>query len=313
MPESNVTYFANFVPYSYTINVCDTNTIIITGYSGPGGAVTIPNQINGKPVAIIGNSVSSAFYDCTNLTSVVIPSSVTSIGYEPFDECFSLTSITVNASNSFYNSTNGVLFNKSQTTLIECPGGESGSYTIPATIASIGDFAFCECSLTNFTIGSGVTSIGFDAFGCCTSLTSVVIPSSVTSIGNYAFDCSSLTNIYFKGNVPSLGGLNVFIGDNNATAYYLPGTSGWTNFTACPTALWLPQILGDSSFGIQSNAFSFDINWASGMVAVVECSTNLLTSSWQPVQTNNMQADTVYFSDPNWTNNPTCFYRIAWQ
>ena len=59
---------------TYTTN---NGTITITGYTGPGGAVTIPSTINGLPVTSIGNY---AFSNCTSLTSVTIPDSVTSIG-----------------------------------------------------------------------------------------------------------------------------------------------------------------------------------------------------------------------------------------
>ena len=56
--------------------------------------------------------------------------------------CTSLTGITVDAFNSFYSSVDGVLFNKSQTTLIQCPGGKAGSYTIPNSVTDIGYHAF---------------------------------------------------------------------------------------------------------------------------------------------------------------------------
>ena len=154
------------------------------------------------------------------------------------------------------------------------------------------------------TNGLPVTSIGDHAFWGCTSLIGITIPASVTSIGDHAF--SNLHTIYFKGNPPGI------VGSFGAgIVYYLPGITGWsTNFHGCPTSLWRPQISADN---IQSNQFGFDINWASGMVAVVKSCTNLLNASWQPVQTNNMQGDTVYFSDPNWTNYPCRFYRIIWQ
>jgi len=206
----------------------------------------------------------SAFSGCTSLTSLMIPNSLTNIGFAPFANCTSLTAIAVDALNPAYCSVDGVLFNKSQTTLIQCPGGKAGTYMIPNGVTNIGVFAFFECDyltnimtpisltsiglmafeeylgLTSITIPNGVTSIGNSAFDWCTNLTTVTIPNSVTNIEEYAFIyCFSLTALHFGGNAPSLGGSYMFHGDNHATAYYLPGTTGWgTTFGGLPTALW---------------------------------------------------------------------------
>ncbi len=224
----------------------------------------------------IGNSVtrigSAAFDGCASLIGVKIPNSVTRIGSAAFSQCTSLKAITVDALNSVYSSVDGVLFDKSQTTLIQCPGGKGGSYTIPNSVTSIGDFgqvlrvpnnviiiggsAFFECfSLTSVTIPNNVTNIGSYAFYSCRSLTSVTIPDNVTSIGSYAFFyCTSLTAVYFKGNAPRLGSA-VFNADNHATIYYLPGTTGWgTTFGGRPTVLWKSRAqTSDASFGVRTN------------------------------------------------------------
>ena len=155
----------------------------------------------------IPNSVTSigygAFSGCSGLTSVTIPNSVTSIGNEPFTDCWSLTSINVVNDNPNYSSKDGVLFNKQQTTLIQCPGGKQGAYVIPYSVTGIGFAAFSGCrSLASVTIPNSVTSIGQFAFCNCSSLTSVTIPNSVTSIGDRAFyGCSSLTDIYVCGDL----------------------------------------------------------------------------------------------------------------
>lgn len=104
----------------------------------------------------------------------------------------------------------------------------------------------------------------------------------------------------------------MFYGVTNAIVYYLPSTTGWTtNFAGRPTAPWLPQLQPTGvSFGVQTNQFAFNINWASGQTVVVEACTNLFHPDWQPVQTNTLTTGSAYFSDPQWTNYPGRFYRL---
>jgi hypothetical protein len=145
-------------------------------------------------VTNIGNS---AFQNCFNLPSVTIHANVAGVGRYAFDACGSLTAILVDPENTNYTSIDGVLLNGSQTALIQCPGGKAGSYTVPNSVANIGNFAFASCAaLASVAISNGVTSIGDSAFASCASLMGVTIPGSVTNIGSYAFDdCGSLTAI----------------------------------------------------------------------------------------------------------------------
>jgi len=304
--------------FNYTTNQ---GTITITGYTGSGSAVTIPSTINNLPVTSIGND---AFFGCASLTNVTIGNSLTNMGDLPFPDCRGLIAITVSTNNPAYYSVDGVLFNKSQTTLVAYPGGLSGSYTIPSCVTSIGDGAFYDCtSLMSVTIGNGVTNIGDGAFFDCTSLTSVTIPDSVTNIGELAFGwCSGLTSVYFQGNAPSFG-LNVFLdsvgiagrgGLDPATIYYLPGTTGWgLTLGGLPAALWNAQVqtIG-GSFGVRTNQFGFNITGTSGLVVVIEGTTSLSNPTWLPLQTNTVKGGSLYFTDPNWTNYPSRFYRLTW-
>ena len=148
---------------------------------------------------IIPNSVTSigdgAFYDCSGLTSVTIPNSVTSIGNSAFWDCSGLTSVTI--PNSVTSIGYSAFVNCSSLT----------SVTIPNSVTSIGEWAFMYCSgLTSIIIPNSVTSIGSNAFSGCSGLTSVTIPNSVTSIGNYAFSkCSGLTSVTIPNSVKNIG------------------------------------------------------------------------------------------------------------
>ena len=134
-----------------------------------------------------------AFYGCSGLTSLTLPSSVTKIGCYALSSCIGLTSL-----------------------------------TLPSCVTEIGEHAFLNCrGLTNFTIPSGVTKIGGAAFFCCYGLISLTLPSSVTAIGSEAFKhCSGLTSIYvYMEKLPETGS-NLFLGcdEKNCTVYVPKGT-----------------------------------------------------------------------------------------
>ena len=162
LAQTAVTLIANTVAapitsqdgdYTYTVTNSQAQ---ITGYTGAGGAVTIPSTLGGAPV--------------------------TSIGDYAFAYCTGLTSITVAANNLNYASIGGVLYNKAGTILIACPGGLT-TISIPQGVTSIGDGAFLgSTGLTTISIPQGVTSIGMQAFAGCIGLTSIRFDSATTTI-----------------------------------------------------------------------------------------------------------------------------------
>ena len=208
----------------------------------------LTNIMISNGIEIIGSNV---FSDCLMLTNVIFPESVTSIGVAPFFGCTRLSSIMMSPQNSFYSSTNGVLFDKNQTTLLQYPAGLGGNYSIPNTVTNILDYAFFDsASLANVNIPGTVTTIGSWAFGECYSLTNITIPSSITSIGEGSFGaCNHLTSIYFLGNAPAItAGDNDFSGDP-VTIYYLTNSIGWTNPFNYVTAL--PWNVTNTSITVQ--------------------------------------------------------------
>ncbi|MGN0655852.1 MAG: leucine-rich repeat domain-containing protein, partial [Ruminiclostridium sp.] len=165
-----------------------------------------------------------AFYVCSSLTSITIPKSVISIGDYAFVSCCSLTDITVDVDNTNYISTDGILFNKAKTTLIQYPGGKSGdSYVIPDEVKSVGRGAFTNCeNLKSITIPDSITSIGEKAFWYCSSLTSITIPDGVISIGVCTFIyCSNLTSITIPAGVNSIG-QQAFLYCDSLTSIFFP-------------------------------------------------------------------------------------------
>ena len=235
----------------------DTSLILPESYNGQNYEIYIDaffHRQNLTSIVIPDNVTSigsSAFAECINLTSIVIPNSVTVIGADAFDDCARLASIVIpdnvasignNAfSDTAYNYdknnwTNGVLYIGAH--LIEADYSLTGSYTIKAGTKTIADYAFHSCvNLTNIEIPNSVTSIGASAFCNCTSLTSVVIPDSVTVIGDCAFsDCSSLISVTLGNGITIIEDY-AFSYCTSLTSIVIPDSVAYISFAAlcdCP-------------------------------------------------------------------------------
>lgn len=200
----------NTAPFTYCSNITSftigNNVTVIPDYLCSGTAITS---------IIIPNSVTSigyeAFYYCENLTSVTIGNSVTTIGGYAFCSCRNLTSVTIP---------------NSVTTIDNWAFSNSGliSVTIPNSVTTIGEGAFSYCdNLTSVTIGNSVTTIGNKAFRG-SGLISVTIPNAVTTIGERAFcDCKNLTSITLSNNIDTIHKF-LFAQDSNLVSLTIPNS-----------------------------------------------------------------------------------------
>ena len=225
---------------AFTYTVVNGNTVaggetIITGFANKNatGSLVIPSTLGGWPVRTIDEYV---FANCTGLTSITLPSSLTeigvgafmrcsglktitipanvaSIGDAAFAGCSSLTSFVVDEDNLSYSASGGVLYNRGKSQVVAVAGGLT-SVSLYGTATKILPWAFNECKkITTIEIPEGVTSIGERAFAGCTSLTSMTIPEGVTSIGERAFaGCKGLTSVTIPSSVTVVPSVEVSSG-----------------------------------------------------------------------------------------------------
>ncbi|MBD5350188.1 MAG: leucine-rich repeat domain-containing protein [Bacteroides sp.] len=156
------------------------------------GDIVIPAEVSDNETTYTVTSIAiEAFIYCTDITSVSIPATITSIpNGDVFALCTSLESINVDPENTSYCSENGVLYNKNKTRLISCPKTFTGEFTIPASVTTLESFCFTDCTkLTSAPIPSTVTTFGMGPFIRCKSLTSLTIPASTKPASSNVYIC----------------------------------------------------------------------------------------------------------------------------
>jgi hypothetical protein len=282
------------IPFAYSN---DNGQITITKYTGNGGALIIPDTIDGLPVTRIGDS---AFYEAPwLLSSVVIPDTVRNIGESAFRSCHGLTNVTIG---------NGVT-NIGNSAFSACA---LNTIVIPDNVVTIGFAAFVTSALTTAVIGDGVTSIGQAAFGFCSGMKTITIGKSVTNMGSMVFGyCTSLEGVYFKGDAPQLN-TQVFEHLDKTIIYYLPQTQGWgPTFDGRKAVLWNPTVAtNDANFGFKAGQFGFTISGSTNLIVVVERSSTLSNPVWIPVATNILTGGSSDFIDTAAINEPTGIFRL---
>ena len=226
-------YELSKMDYDYSYKILNDGTLRLYQYEGTDTNIVVPDTIDGRKVTVLGNSTfqyctqasdiesvtlpdslttieKNAFYNCEKLKSVTIPQNVSSIGLAAFVEGLSessLTEIKVDPENPYFSEKDGVVFSKDGTKLIVFPSGRSGDYQIPDGTVSVGDYAFYYCvNVSSITVPGSVRSLGEGTFGNCSSLTKAVLNEGLEEIGEYAFQSSSgIRDLIIPASVKSVG------------------------------------------------------------------------------------------------------------
>jgi len=309
--------------------LCDKQFKQLISYPGAAtGSYTVPSSIT--------TVVSAAFEYASGVTDVTMGTGVTNIGYAAFYDCSSLTSLSVNAANAFYTTTNGVLFDKAKTVLIQYPSALPGSYIVPGTVFNISDGAFGDAAgLTSVVVSDNVTNIGFESFYSCINLSdvvlggkvrtigqagfffcpvlqSIVFPATLTSLGFEAFGgCQQLASACFEGNQPTDGGSVFYFDTSLHQILYVNGTTGWTanydgiSTAPCPTCVTVLPTLGIIEAGTNV-VLGWQVNFPG---YTLQANTNLLTTNWVTVAPTPTLIGNFY-AVTNSAKVPTKFYRL---
>ena len=207
----------------------------------------------------------NAFFDCTVMTSIEIPNSVTSIGNRAFNGCTDLTRVYITDLKAWCN----ITFQEGSRTnplgyahSLYLNGELLTNLVIPNSITSIGDYVFYGCSsLLEITIPGSVTSIGDRAFFGCNSITSLNIPDGVESISSQAFkECANLTSVTLPSSLTSIG-TDIFLDCTYLTSIYVPcgEIERFNEMLSYDTRIKYKPLL---------DAFSINLNATNGSVSV---------------------------------------------
>ena len=265
---------------NYQYQVQQDGTVMITKYYDDGTtSIVIPSEIDGKKVTSMGES---AFFECENLTNIVIPNSVKCIEKNAFSGCYSLTGITIPDSvTTIGNSAFSRCYKLEDIQISDATydiGWEAFSATAWLSAAFDNDDPYIilnhvlievkgDKSITNFTIPDSVTSIAGAAFRGFNNLTTVTIPDSVKYIGDYAFNqCTSLTNVTIPDSVIGIGEF-AFYSCDNLTNITIPASVMQIGDAAFYGTTWLDNEAKKSPFVVINNIL-IDGSTASGNVNI---------------------------------------------
>jgi hypothetical protein len=156
----------------------------------------------------------NAFYGCTSLTTIQIPTSMLQLS--PSIGCTSLSAITISAANNNYCSIEGVLYNKDVTNILWYPQGKDDtSFTLPSSVKQLSNYAFHSCKLHAIVLPSAIATLPYGVFQNSTNLSSVTLGSSITLLSQYCFSGCPLTQLHVKAMLPPVANNETFAGVND--------------------------------------------------------------------------------------------------
>jgi hypothetical protein len=234
----NTLYITNKLVYEdYEYVVCG-DGVVLTAYNGNDTQITIPAQIDNKPVV----DITDIFRENKTITKVVLPETITTISYRAFEKCSALTEV-----------------------------------KLPSTLTNIDDYAFAWCTkLNNVVIPNSVTRIGKSAFTECLELTNVTFGKNVGIIDDGAFYECALTSLNLPNSLTYIGASAFYDNYNSFGDVVLPSSLEYIGKEAFYSCSFKNLTLGGELKKIEVNAFRYaSISSASSVVySYWDCSNN---------------------------------------
>ena len=275
--------------------------------------VTLPSGLTSLPVGL--------FYGCTGLVSATLPSGVTNIGAAAFAGCRRLATPALPAGLSSIGES--AFLNCRSLAAIHFP---TGIRNIPSQLCydcrslsaigwaagttNIGAAAFYNCfGLTSLSFEMALGGVGNDAFAGCDGLETVDFLAGISTVGSRAFaNCLSLSDVHFICAAPTAGE-DVFLGVEEVVVRYLSTSASWSNtFAGVESTTWTPEVLPPV---VETNAFSFAVEWASGQTIRVQACEKLEAPVWKDVGNYTLVNGSCEVRDTNWVSEAQRVYRLV--
>lgn len=246
----------------------DDNTAALTAYDSGVTNVEVPAQITYENKVYYVKAIAKRALGSSSLQSITISDGITTIEEGAFQYCSSLTSVSLPSTLTSIGG--GAFYDCSMESIVLPEGLTSIGYggfqcceelkdvNFPSTLTSIGGAAFALTAIENLTIPATLTDIGSDAFSTCKNLKSVTLPDNMTTIPEKMFiGCTGLTDLNFLKNITTIG-ISAFNGCTGLTEFNLPAgvtTIGERAFSGCENIKTV--VIPDGVTTIGTSAFSF--------------------------------------------------------